>query len=181
LVGRARARHTNSVEVATSVRTLATTAMALLLAACQTSTSPNPSTQVPPAPRSSSFAVTFGDNPVPFRSTGCNASTPQGWYTTARVQETSGVPFTPATLVQKLDGNTTSLLTESFGSRFGACPGGTFDQGVIPANGAVCGSIGVCTSNRFGSYQFQFAGTDANGHSITFDSPLLQLSPVPPG
>ena len=50
------------------------------------------------------FAVTFGENPVPFRSTGCNSSTPQGWYTTARIQETAGVAFTPATLTQKLDG-----------------------------------------------------------------------------
>src|SRR5205807_193538 len=96
-------------------------------------------------------------------------------YTTARVQETSGVAFTPVTLVQKLDGNVTSLLTESFNSRFGACAGGAFSQGVIPGNGAVCGSVGVCTSSNFSSYQFQFAGTDANGHSVTFDSPLLQL------
>jgi hypothetical protein len=125
--------------------------------------------------------VTFNENPVPFTSTGCNASVPQGWYTAARVQETNGVTFTPSALVQRLDGNVASSLAESFNSRFGACTGSPFTQGVIRANGAVCGSVGVCTSSTFTTYQFQLNGTDANGHSVTFVSPLLQLGARPAG
>jgi hypothetical protein len=123
----------------------------------------------------STFAVIFGENPVPFRSSGCNALEPQGWYTTASLHETSGVMFRVNTLTQKLDGNVASMLAESFNSRFGACPGGTFTPGVIPANGAVCASVGVCTASSFGNYQFQISGTDANGQAATFDSPLLNF------
>jgi hypothetical protein len=125
--------------------------------------------------------VTFGESPVSFRSTGCSLSTPQGWFTTARVQETSGVTFTVAALIQKLDGNTTSLLAESFNSRFGACAGDAFSPGVISGNGAVCGNVGLCTSDVFRTYQFQISGNDANGHSVTFDSPILQLGTRPAG
>jgi hypothetical protein len=101
----------------------------------------------------SSFAATFDENPVPFRSTGCNASVPQGWYTTAHLQETGGVSFTPSTLIQKLDGNVADFLAESFNSRFGPCASasGSFNPGVIPSNGTVC---------------------DASGHTLTFDSPI---------
>jgi hypothetical protein len=56
-----------------------------------------------------------------------------------------------------------------------------FTPGMILANGAVCGSVGVCTSSAFGTYQFSVAGTDANGHALTFDSPLLQLGARPAG
>jgi hypothetical protein len=119
--------------------------------------------------------VTFDENPVVFRSTGCSFSTPQGWYTQARLQETGGAIFTPITLTQKLDGNVVSFLTESFNSRFGACSGMAFTPGMILANGAVCGTIGVCTAGAFATYQFSVSGTDANGHALTFDSPVLQL------
>jgi hypothetical protein len=86
------------------------------------------------------------------------------------------VDFTPTTLTQKLDGNVAStLLAESFDSRFGACTGSAFTRGVILANGAVCGVVGVCTSSTFGNYQLELAGTDANGHALTFTSPLLQF------
>jgi hypothetical protein len=150
---------------------------AWLFAACGS----NPSTPTTPAPTSpppastAAFTVTFSENPVPFRSTGCNASAPQGWFTSARIQETAGVTFTPSALTQKLDGSVSALLTESFNSRFGACAGGSFSPGMIPGNGAVCGSVGVCTTGTFSTYQFQITGTDANGHAVTFDSPVLQL------
>jgi hypothetical protein len=85
------------------------------------------------------------------------------------------VTFTPSTLIQKLDGNVASSLVESFNSRFGACAGSPFSPGVILANGAVCASIGVCTSSSYSTYQFEVVGTDANGHALTFDSPPLQL------
>ena len=164
---------------------LATIATALLLAACQkSSTSPSPPTSNPPPPatsNTSSFTVTFNENPVPFRSTGCSFSTPQGWYTQARVQETAGVAFTPSTLIQKLDGNVASFLAESFNSRFGACTGSAFAPGTILANGAVCGVVGVCATSTYGNYQFSIAGTDANGHALTFDSPLLQFGARPAG
>jgi hypothetical protein len=165
---------------------LATMAMGLVLAGCGSSSSstppatPTPTPAPTPAP-ASALAATFSENPVPFRSTGCNASAPQGWYTTARLQETGGVAFTPSALVQKLDGNVASFLTESFNSRFGACTGSPFNQGVIPANGAACGSVGICTSGTFNTYQFQLTGTDANGRSMTFDSPMLQLGARPAG
>jgi hypothetical protein len=153
----------------------ATAMLGVLLAACAKSgTSPTPSPP-PAAPASAALTVTFGENPVPFRSTGCNASTPQGWFTTARIQETAGVTFTPSTFTQKLDGSAANFLAESFNSRFGACSGSSFTEGVIPANGAVCGVVGVCTSNTFATYQFELTGTDANGHALTFQSPSLQL------
>ena len=157
---------------------LATITTALLLAACQkTSPSMSPTSNPPPptTPNTSSFTVTFNENPVPYRSTGCSFSTPQGWYTQARVQETAGVAFTPAMLTQKLDGNTVSFLSESFSSRFGACSGMAFTPGMILANGAVCGGVGICATSTYGNYQFSIAGTDANGHALTIDSPLLQF------
>ena len=165
-------------------RILAAITTALSLVACGTSPA-SPTTPPPAQPvaasKTSSFTVTFNENPVPFRSTGCNASQPQGWYTTARLQETAGVNFTPSALIQKVDGNVAGLLAESFNSRFGACTGSSFTDGVIPGNGAVCGSVGVCTSSTFSNYQLQVTGTDANGHAVTFDSPLLQLGSRPAG
>jgi hypothetical protein len=91
------------------------------------------------------------------------------------------VAFTATTLTQKLDGNPASFLAESFGSRFGPCSGMTFTPGMISSNGAVCGVIGVCTTNSYSNYQFSVAGTDANGHAFTFDSPLLQFGARPTG
>jgi hypothetical protein len=159
-------------------RLLAAAALAIL-AACSSSSAPSPAPQppapAPPAPSTAALAATFDESPVPFRTAGCSVSVPQGWYTGVRVRETAGVAFTAATLTQKLDGNTVSFLNESFNSRFGACAGGTFVPGVIPASGAVCATIGVCTAASFGTYQFEITGTDANGHAITFTSPLLQL------
>jgi len=162
---------------------LVVTTTVLMLFACQkSSTSPtSPTTPSPTPPPTSSFAVTFDENPVPFRSTGCSFSTPQGWYTQARLQETVGVAFTPTTLTQKLDGNAVSFLAESFNSRFGACSGMAFTPGIILANGAVCGVVGVCTASSFATYQFSIAGTDANGHALTFDSPVVQLGARPAG
>ena len=155
----------------------------LLLPACaKSSSSPSaPVAPTTPVPPTASFTATFDQNPVPFRSTGCSFSTPQGWYTPARVQESAGVAFTPATLTQKLDGSTDGALVESFPSRFGACSGAAFTPGVIAANGAVCGIVGVCTSDAHTTYQFSIAGTDANGHALTFDSPVLQLGARPAG
>ena len=87
--------------------------------------------------------------------------------------------FTPSALVQKLDGSVAASLAESFSSRFGACTGSPFTQGVIAGNGAACASVGICTSSSFSTYQFQLTGTDANGHSVTFDSPVLQFGARP--
>jgi hypothetical protein len=147
--------------------------LAVAVSGCGKSQTSPPATPTPLA--SASLVVTFGENPVPFRSTGCNASTPQGWYTSVRIQETAGVTFTPRTFTQKVDGTAPSFLAESFNSRFGPCPGGTFNESAIPANGAACGVAGVCTSSTFATYQFELAGTDANGHALTFTSPVLQL------
>jgi len=165
------------------MRLVAVPTTVLMLFGCQkSSTSPDaPATPSPATPRTSAFTVTFDENPVVFRSTGCSFSTPQGWYTQARLQETGGVIFTPTTLTQKLDGNVVSFLTESFNSRFGACSGMAFTPGMILANGAVCGTIGVCTAGAFATYQFSVSGTDANGHALTFDSPVLQLGARPAG
>lgn len=88
--------------------------------------------------------------------------------------------FTPVTLTQKLDGNPASILNESFNSRFGAC-GTTAFTGVISASGAACATVGVCTASSFGTYQFEINGTDANNHTVTFASPVLQLGARPAG
>jgi len=149
----------------------------LLASACGSSSS----STAPSAPATASFAVTFDENPVAYRTSGCSFSTPQGWFTTAHVQEKSGVAFTPATLTQKLDGAVSSALNETFDSRFGACSGQSFTPGTIGANGATCGVVGICTTARFGTYQFSIAGTDANGHAMTIDSPMLQLGAIPAG
>lgn len=166
-------------------RLLMTANVVMLYACANSSTSPTaPATPAPaptPVPPTSAFTATFEQNPTPFRSTGCSFSTPQGWYTPVRIQETAGATFTPATLTQKLDGNTVSFLTESFGSRFGACSAAPFTPGVILANGTVCGTVGVCTASSYTTYQFSIAGTDANGHAVTFDSPVLQLGVRPAG
>jgi hypothetical protein len=163
------------VDVKSAIWVIATISTALLLTACKKSDTTPTTPSAPPAPSTATFAVTFGENPVPFRSTGCNGSMPQGWYTTARIQETAGVAFAPSTLTQKLDGTAASVLNESFASRFGACSGSAFTPGVIAANGAVCQVVGVCTTETYRTYQFEVAGTDANGHALTFSSPLLQF------
>jgi len=175
--------HASLVNPRYATRILAATAVGLLFVACGTNaTPPAGPTPVPaPTPATSALVLTFNENPVPFRSTGCNASVPQGWYTAARVQEMNGVTFTPSALVQKLDGSVAASLAESFSSRFGACTGSPFTQGVIAGNGAACASVGICTSSSFSTYQFQLTGTDANGHSVTFDSPVLQLGARPAG
>ena len=153
----------------------ALTTMVLVLCGCSKgSTSPAPVPTPTPA-TTSVLTAAFEQNPVPFRSTGCSFSTPQGWYTPVRLQETAGVTFTPGTLIQKLDGGTVGFLDESFSSRFGACTGTAFTPGMILANGAVCATVGICTASSFSTYQFSIAGTDSNGHAITFDSPVLQL------
>jgi hypothetical protein len=146
----------------------------LLAAACGKSSS-SPSS---PAPAASTAALTisFSDNPVPYRTSGCSGATPQGWFTTARVQETAGVAFTPSTLTQKLDGTASGLLTESFASRFGACSGSSFTPGTIAANGATCATVGVCTTATYSNYQLELSGTDANGHTLTFTSPVLPFA-----
>jgi hypothetical protein len=150
------------------------------LPACGSSSAPTD-----PSPPSSSgtaaLTITFTDNPVPFRSSACNASNPQGWYTQAKIQETGGVSFTAASFTQKVDGSTVGFLNESFNSRFGSCTGGTFSENVIPANGSVCGIVGVCTSSTYSNYQFTLSGTDANGHALTVTSPLLQFGSRPTG
>lgn len=162
-----------------AARVLTTIALTLPLAACGGS-STSPSNTPPPAQPSATLVATFNENPVPFRTTGCNASTQQGWYTQAQIKETSGVSVTVNTFVQKLDGASSALLNESFNSRFGACAG-TFTEGTIPANGSVCGIVGVCTSSTFSTYQFELSGTDANGHAVSFVSSLLQLGSRPAG
>lgn len=163
------------MDVKSAIQVVATITTALLLTACTKSDTTPTTPSAPPPPSTATFAVTFGENPVPFRSTGCNGSIPQGWYTTARIQETAGVAFTPSTLTQKLDGIVASVLAESFASRFGACSGSAFTPGVIAGNGAVCDVVGVCTFETFRTYQFEVAGTDANGHAVTISSPLLQF------
>ena len=80
-----------------------------------------------------------------------------------------------------LTGSAAGNLAESFNSRFGACMGGSFTPGTIPASGAVCATVGVCTASSYSTYQFQITGTDANGHAVTFDSPVLQLGARPAG
>jgi hypothetical protein len=148
---------------------------ALLLCACSSSSS-GPTTPSTPPP-TAAVTIAFDENPVAFRNTGCSFATPQGWYTQARIQETAGVAVTVNSLTQRLDGAANSNLAESFNSRFGACAGGTFTAGAIPANGAVCGVVGVCTTASHGTYQFTITGTDANAHAVTFDSPVLRLNP----
>jgi len=135
----------------------------------------------PPAPPTAAFQVTFDQNPVPFRASGCSFSTPSGWYTSARIQETAGVAVTVAALTQKLDGAAVGFLNESFDSRFGACTGAAFTPGMILASGSACGTVGACTAGTYATYQFSIAGMDANGHAISYDAPILQLGARPAG
>jgi hypothetical protein len=150
---------------------------ALALDACSKSSSAPMPPSTPSAPPTAALTITFDENPVAFKSTGCSFATPGGWYAQARVQETAGVAVTVTSLTQRLDGAANSNLAESFNSRFGACAGGTFTAGTIPAGGAVCGLVGVCTTASHGTYQFSITGTDANAHAVTVDSPVLRLSP----
>ena len=149
---------------------------ALIASSCSKSSTSTSTPPVAPTPATAAVAITFDANPVTFSGSGCSFSTPQGWFTQAKIQETAGVAITVATFTQKLDGNPASALTESFNSRFGACSGGTFNAGAIAASGTVCGTVGVCTTSTYSTYQFSIAGTDANGHAVTFDSPLLRLN-----
>src|SRR5262249_14799757 len=73
------------------------TALAAHVACGGGSTTPTPP---PPALPTAAFTVSFEQNPVPFRPTGCSFSTPSGWYTSARIQETAGVAFTVTTLTR---------------------------------------------------------------------------------
>ncbi len=147
-------------------------------AACGKSSSTAPT---PAGPPTAAFQVTFGENPVPFRASGCTFSTPSGWYTSVRIQETAGVAVTVSALTQKLDGATAGFLNEAFNSRFGACSGAAFTPGMILGSGAACGTVGACTTAAYSTYQFSIGGTDANGHTISYDAPVLQLGARPAG
>ena len=170
----------------TTVCLVTATAAVCGLAACgaksaTTSTSTTPTSPTSPLPATASFTATYDENPVPFRATGCSFSTPQGWFTPVRLQETGGAAVTVSTLTQKLDGAAASALAESFNSRFGACASADFSPGMVLARGSVCAIVGICTTSAFSNYQFQITGVDANGHSITFDSPILQFGARPAG
>jgi hypothetical protein len=154
-------------------------AAALLMGACSKGASAPTPPSVPSPPPTAAVTITFDENPIAFKSTGCSFAAPEGWYAQARLQEAAGVAVNVASLTQKLDGAANSNLAESFNSRFGACAGGTFTAGTIPAGGAVCGVVGVCTTASHGTYQFSITGTDANAHSVTFDSPVLRFNPRP--
>ena len=155
-----------------------TFAAAFFVCACSKSSSA-PTPPSTPAPPTAAATITFDENPFAYKSTGCRFSTPSGWYAQARIQETAGVAVNVTSLTQRLDGGANSNLTESFNSRFGACAGGTFTAGTIPASAAVCGVVGVCTTASHMTYQFSIAGTDANGHAVTFESPVLRFNPRP--
>lgn len=154
-------------------------ALALASAAIVACSTSSPTAPAPAGPPTAALRVTYEQNPAPFQSSGCSFSTPSGWYTTARIQETAGVAVTVTGLTQKLDGAAVGFLNESFNSRFGACSGAAFTAGTIAANGAACGTVGACTSGTYSTYQFSIAGTDANGHAIAFDAPVLQLGARP--
>lgn len=154
-------------------------AAALVMSACSKSASSPAPPSAPSPPPTAAVTITFDENPVAFKSTGCSFAAPEGWYAQARVQETAGVAVNVSSLTQKLDGAANTNLAESFNSRFGACAGGTFTAGTIPAGGAVCGVVGVCTTASHGTYQFSITGTDANAHAVTFDSPVLRFNPRP--
>jgi len=151
-------------------------ALASAIVACSKS---SPTAPAPAAPPTAAFQVTYQQNPAPFQTSGCSFSTPSGWYTAARIQETAGVAVTVTALTQKLDGAAAAFLNESFNSRFGACSGAAFTPGMILASGAACGTVGACTTGTYSTYQFSIAGTDANGHAIAFDAPVLQLGARP--
>ena len=150
-------------------------AASVLVSACSKSSTATP--PAAPTPATAAVTIAFDSNPVSFSSAGCSFSTPPGWFTQAKIQETAGVAVTVTTLTQKLDGSAAGVLAESFNSRFGACSGSIFTPGTIAAGGAVCGTVGVCTTGAYSSYQFSIAGTDANGHAVTFDSPVLRFNP----
>ena len=159
---------------------IALAATAAAAAACGKSSATAP-TPAPAGPPTAAFQVTFGENPVPFRASGCSFSTPSGWYTSARIQETAGVAVTVSSLTQKVDGATAGFLNETFNSRFGACSGAAFTPGMILGSGAACGTVGACTTAAYATYQFSIGGTDANGHTISYDAPVLQLGARPAG
>jgi len=162
------------VEAVTSLRAVLPAIVLICAAGCGKSTTA-PTTS--PAPSTAALTATFDDNPVSYKTAGCSFSTPQGWYTNVKVQETNGIAVTVTSLTQKLDGGpAVGILDESFNSRFGACSGDSFQSSMIPARGSVCAVVGVCTTGTYGTYQFTIAGSDANGHSITFDSPVLRFS-----
>ncbi len=152
-------------------------ALASAIVACGSKSSPT--APAPAGPPTAALQVTYEQNPAPFQASGCSFSTPSGWFTTARIQETAGVAVTVTALTQKLDGAAASFLNESFNSRFGACGGAAFTAGTIVASGAACGTVGACTTGTYSTYQFSIAGTDANGHAIAFDAPVLQLGARP--
>jgi len=159
-------------------RMIALAAAASTAIACGKSSATAPT---PAAPPTAAFQVTFSQNPAPFQASGCSFSTPSGWFTSARIQETAGVAVTVTMLTQKLDGAAVGFLNESFNSRFGACSGAAFTPGMILASGAACGTVGACTAGTYSTYQFSIAGTDANGHTISYDAPILQLGARPAG
>jgi hypothetical protein len=120
----------------------------------------------PAAPATASVQIAINPSPVPFSgqpitdSAGC-AGSKNTWFYQQNFKENGGVTVTFTSRIDKFDGRVVN--------------NGAINL-VLPALGATTLSSRWCSSQAVAhTAQSSFSGTDANGHTITVDGPVVAL------
>jgi len=158
---------------ATSSLAVFVVAASLISASCKNSSPTAPSDTTPPAatptptPATAKVQVTINPNPVPFSgqpitdAAGC-AGSKNTWFYSQIARETGGASVTFTSRIDKFDGRVVNTLN------------GLSMQ--VPANGSLTVQSRWCSSQAVAhTAQSTFMGTDANGHSINVDAPVVNL------
>ena len=121
----------------------------------------------PPVPATASVQFTINPSPVPFSgqpitdSAGCSGSK-NTWFYEQIAKESGGAAVTFTSRTDKFDGRVVNTLT-----------GLTL---VVPAKGSLTVNSRWCSSQAVAhTAQSTFMGTDANGHTINVDAPVVNL------
>ena len=146
----------------------------LASAACTNGTTPTaPSPSTPPvaapapAPATASVQITITPNPVafsgqPITDAASCAGSKNTWFYQQNFKENGGVTVTLTSRIDKFDERVVNTATNL--------------NLVIPAMGAMTLQSRWCSAQAVAhTAQSSFAGTDANGHAITVDGPVVSL------
>jgi hypothetical protein len=132
-----------------------------------TTAAATPTPPPPPVPATASVQIAITPNPVPFSgqpitdAASC-AKSPNTWFYQQNFKESGGVTVTFTSRTDKFDQRIVNSA-ESVSL-------------VIPALGAMTLNSRWCSSERVAhTAQSSFSGTDANGHAVTIDGPVVNL------
>lgn len=125
--------------------------------------------------------VGFAPNPVPAEYATCGEGGPPSWGFRITLRETNGVGITMGDFEWEFfdeEGHYISTYTSpvsDFDDFFSSCG---YATGVLPPRTSVCGDVCVHLGGRNAGFtRLTFRGTDANGHSLSFRSGFVTLSP----